>query len=102
MRDGKMRETRPKKKPLPISEERQTFGVMYPSFAPCDLAKCCSFTKAGGNNTTILQESKSKSLQKTYPLFFQLIQTNLHRANGGKDEIGFKLQQGHHHERAPM
>ena len=41
-----------KKKPLLISEERQTFGVMYPSFAPCDLDKRCSFTKDGCNNTT--------------------------------------------------
>jgi len=40
-------DTEVKKKPLPIAEERQAFGVMYPYFAPCYLGKRCSFTKAG-------------------------------------------------------
>jgi len=47
-----------KKKPLRGKGERQAFGVMYPSFAPCDLDKRCSFTKVGGNNTTIHPKSK--------------------------------------------
>jgi hypothetical protein len=41
-----------KKKPLPGKGERQAFGVMYPSFAPCALGIRCSFTKDGCNNTT--------------------------------------------------
>ncbi len=44
---------------------------MYPSFAPCDLAKRCSFTKVGGNNTTIVQESKSFSIYLLDTLAFQ-------------------------------
>lgn len=44
------------KKTSPLEGRGQAFGVMYPSFAPCDLGERCSFTKIGCNNTTLGQE----------------------------------------------
>ena len=66
--------------------------MMYPSFAPCDLAKRCSFTKVGGNTTTIVQESKSFSINLLHPLLFQGAQALPGRANTGNLHVGDKLQ----------